>query len=542
MLNNTQSIKIKHIVRGMLLIATLVVIVQSAFLISTSQHTKETIAQYQKTLNPMVHDAYKLKNAIIQVQQWLTDISATRGRDGLNDGFDQAQTNAELVTTLLKDMIKLDSLHKSEYIKMQQVFDQYYAAGKTMAQAYITDGPSGGNKIMGNFDSAAEAMGNSIDSLISRIDKQNEEELNSVVQSSRNITFFATASSIILVVGLLVLFNLIRFRILKPICLISEAINDIAHGDGDLTQRLTVNSKDELGELAIGFNLFTEKLQKMMRKISEASEPLDKSSHELTNITKISNEGIQKQQNQTTQAATAVTEMASTVQEVARSAANAAEAVQKADGSAKQARDIVNVNAGSINDLTNEINESAQIVQNLAEESLNISSVLNVIKEIAEQTNLLALNAAIEAARAGEQGRGFAVVADEVRNLASRTQVSTQEIELMTEKLQKHAKSAVKAMTSSQEKSAASTKRSDDVAESLSEIADEISRITEMNLQIASASEEQSVVAEEINKNIVEISQVTSETVKNSETVVNTSQQLAILSGDIHDIINEYKY
>ena len=356
MFSQIQSLKIRSIVRGMLAIAAILVVIQSVFLISSSQHTESTITHYQQVLNPMVHDAYKLKNAIIQVQQWLTDISATRGQDGLNDGFEEAQKNADLVAALLKEMITLDMEHKNDYVSMQQVFTKYYDAGKVMAQAYVDDGPSRGNKMMAQFDEAAENMGKSIDSLIVRIDKQNEEELHAVVSSSHSVSVFIVFSSAVLTVGLIVLFLLFRVRILKPICLISEAINDIAKGEGDLTKRLHCNTKDELGELAMGFNLFTEKLQILMQKIADASVPLDQSSSELTESTKKSSEGMQRQQNQTTQAATAVTEMASTVQEVAQSAANAAEAVQKAEGSAQEALGIVTENASSINAITEEIN------------------------------------------------------------------------------------------------------------------------------------------------------------------------------------------
>lgn len=541
-MNKFKSLKIRHIVYSLLAVYALLIALQSSYMIFTSQETKHTVNYYQSNLNPMVHDAYKLKNAVIQVQQWLTDISATRGLDGLDDGFKEAQKNAEIARALLLELAELDPEYAKEYQTMQQIFDRYYEAGKKMAQAYVDEGPSGGNVMMASFDKAAADMGDSIDSLISRMDASNEEHLEHVVHNSSQIAFFNIISGIILGAVLLMFFLLFRFRILNPVNTVTALIKNIAEGEGDLTRRLPEVRKDELGELAAGFNTFAAKLQNMMQKIADASQPLDQASTELTQITKATSEGMQKQQSQTTQAATAVTEMASTVQEVAKSASSAAEAVQQADNSAQQALNIVNLNADAIKSLTAEVNESASVIQQLAEKTQNIGTVLDVIKGIAEQTNLLALNAAIEAARAGEQGRGFAVVADEVRNLASRTQDSTREIESMIATLQNQADGAVKAMSESQLKTEESMERSHEVAESLSSIAEAIRQITDMNMQIASASEEQSSVAEEINRNIIAINEVADKTAIDSLSVDTNSQQLAKLASQIRAIVSEYQY
>ncbi len=537
-----QSLNIRHIVRALLLVAVLLLIAQSAFLISTSQNTENFVLQYQNTSKTMVQDAYKLKSAIIQVQQWLTDISATRGLNGLNDGFEKAAESATHAKNILAEMSQLDAQNANEYDQIQQTLDQYYNAGLIMAKAYIAKGPSGGNPLMSDFDKTAETMQSAIDEMILRIDTTNDQELALIVANSHQSKLYNMIACSIMGLGLLVFFFLIKFRILKPICQVNSMMNNIANGEVDLTQRLPVNNADEIGQMAQGFNLFADKLQKMLKKVADASTPLDHASNELTQITKATSEGMLHQQNQTTEAATAITEMASTVQEVAANAENAAKSAQDADTAAQQALTIVGLNATSIEELTKDVNGSAEIIQQLAEKSQSIGSVLDVIKGIAEQTNLLALNAAIEAARAGEQGRGFAVVADEVRNLASRTQESTEEIEGMIATLQNQASNAVNAMGESQKKSEASMQRSHEVADSLSHVAKAIREITDMNIQIAASAEEQSTVAEEINRNIVNINEVANKTADDSLLIDSNSQKLAKLAGDIRGIVGEYRF
>ncbi len=537
-----KKLTIRQLVYILLGFYTVVICIQSTYFIVTSQTTKNTINHYQQILNPMVHDAYKLKNAIIQVQQWLTDISATRGLNGLNDGFDQAKQNAEIVRQLLTEMSQLEPEQAEAYTEMRRLFENYYQTGKQMAAAYVAEGPAGGNPMMGKFDQAAEALGNSIDNLVSRINMQNAQELKTVTDGSAQLEKLAIISSVILMIGLVMFFLLFNFRIIRQINAVKARIQDIAEGDGDLTHRLPIDGKDELAELSTGFNVFTEKLQNMMRDLSDAVTPLDQATTELSKTTHTTSEGMQTQQSQTAQAATAITEMTSTVQEVAQSAASAAETVKSADDSAQQALNIISRNAQSIQDLSTEVNESAAVIQQLEEKTQNIGTVLDVIKGIAEQTNLLALNAAIEAARAGEQGRGFAVVADEVRSLASRTQESTQEIENMIAALQSQANGAVKAMNESQQKSQSSMQLSTEAADSLSHIADAIRQITDMNMQIATASEEQSSVAEEINRNIIAINDVADKVAKDAQTVDTNTQQVAQLTHKIRRIVSGYKF
>jgi methyl-accepting chemotaxis protein len=254
-----------------------------------------------------------------------------------------------------------------------------------------------------------------------------------------------------------------------------------------------------------------------------------------------SNTGIQQQSSEIDQVATAIEEMSATVQEVARNAAAAADAADRANTASSNGNSVVSGVGASIQSLSKEVNQATTIIRELESESDNIGTVIDVIRGIAEQTNLLALNAAIEAARAGEQGRGFAVVADEVRTLASRTQQSTEEIHAMIDRLQQGARNAVNAMQAGQEKSGDSVSKSEEARAALQSIETAVGEINDMNVQIASAAEEQSAVAEEINRNVVAIRDISRQTTAGVQQTAGSSQNLLQVARQLQSLVNEFK-
>lgn len=309
----------------------------------------------------------------------------------------------------------------------------------------------------------------------------------------------------------------------------------------NLSQRVRIEGDDDFGEAAYNVNQLLNYFEQLVQDLSKLTVGLTDNSAKMAGISEQTGRDVERQLRETEQAATAMNEMASTVQEVARNAVEASQAAKEADNQASRGGQVVNQVIQSIKELDSEIETTANVIHTVEVETDNIGSVLDVIRGIAEQTNLLALNAAIEAARAGEQGRGFAVVADEVRTLASRTQQSTQEIQDMIERLQQGVKNAVVAMGRGQDKAKSSVEKAETAGHSLDEINKAVATITEMNIQIASASEQQSNVSEEINKNVLTIKDISALTSEGSLRSTETINELNNLTESLQFLFQKYK-
>lgn len=344
----------------------------------------------------------------------------------------------------------------------------------------------------------------------------------------------------LLIVGIVIAILIAR-AIARPIGKAVDAMNNIAKGDGDLTLRLEDSGNTEVAKLGAAFNLFADKVRSLVMDVANSTSQLSSAAAQMSAITSESNSNISHQRNEIDQVATSMNEMTATVQEVARNASEAATAARQADTEANRGQDIVQKTATSIKSLAREVEGAANVINKLESDSESIGQVLDVIRGIAEQTNLLALNAAIEAARAGEQGRGFAVVADEVRTLASRTQKSTQEIQGMIERLQNGTREAVKVMQQGRSQASSSVEHAQSAGTSLGTITSAVTRITDMNTQIASAAEQQSAVAEEINRNVVNINTVADQVTQASTQIDSASHELAKLATQLQTIVGRFK-
>ncbi|MCL1059945.1 methyl-accepting chemotaxis protein [Shewanella gelidimarina] len=375
------------------------------------------------------------------------------------------------------------------------------------------------------------------------------DDIESEVRAYRNITtqhMQDKAITVLVIVLILVLLTTIAVlyiaqRMVRPIRNMVTNLEDIAKGEGDLTKRLLVEGNDEIAQLGRAFNLFVEKLQGIIKDVSHVTLEVKSGAANINSQTLMMTEQLASHNNETDQVVTAITEMSATANEVAHNTSQVAEATLAATGDVNTAQECVDTSLTEVSSLMAEIDTAADHINSLSEQSKKINSVLTVIGGIAEQTNLLALNAAIEAARAGEQGRGFAVVADEVRSLASRTQASTLEINEMLTELHNLVSLAVSTMDSSQQSCLRSVESSRAISESLGAVTSAVTSINDMSTQIATAATEQSSVTEEINRNVFAIQDIVNELMSSSQNTSGVSQKLAQEGDDLGELVGQFK-
>ncbi len=352
----------------------------------------------------------------------------------------------------------------------------------------------------------------------------------------------ALVSLLLVSAGVMILLILLVIHsIQKPLKEMLARMREIADGDGDLTHRLPLEGKDELMHINRAFNRFIEKIQSLVKESRETAISVSAAAEELSTVTQQSSLTVQQQSQETDQVATAMNEMTATVQEVASNATSAASAASQANSQTQLGQRRLEETLATLGQLDASIKNTATTLEELKEGTANIGTIMDVISGVAEQTNLLALNAAIEAARAGEHGRGFAVVADEVRNLAARTQESTGEIRDMIERLTAEAERSFEAMAVSSDQAVATVAHAQETSHALDEVAAAIQQIADMNTQIASAAEQQAAVADEINRNVVNINQLSKQTEEGAVHTTQASEELAGLAETLNGQVSQFR-
>ncbi len=477
-----------------------------------------------------------------QVQEWNSVLlrgSDQGQRDKYWGKFQAVETEIQDNARLLLAKLGSDSpahAKLNEFVDAHAVMALKYREGYEAYVQYDFDSRVG-DRVVDGIDRAPTELLYAVAALI-------KTEMDNALQAAYDEAHQGYITSLILVLVVIVPVAIIYLwgieaRIVRPAKQLAERLQRISQGD--FTVSVGIKSHDELGQIADAIRVIRTELSKMIGNVREVAQQLTQGAENLSVITEHTQQGVRQQQQEAEQVASAINQMTASVHEVARNTAATAEAAGEADTKVNEGASVVSGTMQSITQLAKDVQQGADVIRRLETDSENIGTVLDVIRGIAEQTNLLALNAAIEAARAGEQGRGFAVVADEVRTLAQRTQESTQEIHEMIEKLQAGSREAVGVINRGQEQATASVDQATRAKQALDAIRGAVSTIHDMSAQIASASEEQGAVSEEINRNISNIADVIASSAEESVKVYEHSTELSQHAHQLTSAIARFK-
>lgn len=450
---------------------------------------------------------------------------AQETRDKLNQNIQSDKENASYLQTLLGD------------------FNEYYQLAFALSKEMVD-----GTADFSTLGQRSQEMTDKLTRLQVKLNAFRSERYVSFTNAFESVNEEAESTSntgiIVGVVTILFLFA-VAIPVAKTISTslrdIIESMKDIAQENGDLTVRLSTNSKDEMGDLVFWFNSFIEKLQGVIKNVVDTALPLAETASMISKLSNSAIDSFNRQSESVIQSRQSVEEMSQSVAEITTNAADAADAAKNANTEADKGKKVVEQTVTGIRDLADNVTQAAEAINQLQEDTNRVNLVLEVIRGIAEQTNLLALNAAIEAARAGEQGRGFAVVADEVRNLASRTQESTEEINQMLGQLQSAAKKAVTMMDNSRASVEVSVKTANEAGNSLVVITEAVNVISDMNGAIAVATEEQHQVSGLMVGHVEDIQSCANEAFEASNEIAGVSEKLTKLASELELVARQFK-
>jgi methyl-accepting chemotaxis protein len=530
------SIKVKILVIPA--IAVISFIATLAVNTQINSENTERLADIKDLYFPVVQSSRENIVRINRIEELLNTAVST----GEGDMVDGAKRNYKELVDKIDEQKKLWPEKSDNLQATKDSASKYFAVALKLSEGMVN-----GNLDGGEIPSLVEAMNETLSKTKRLLGDFNESALqafNITVADSNEATHQALITtltlSLVAILVIVIISASIVVMITGNINTMLVSLKDIAQGNGDLTKRIAQNSTDEIGDLIHWFNLFMDKLHQSINEVVKSISPLASVSDDLGTMTTRTSQITEQQSKATDDVTRSVDEMFISVQNVAQNASSAALAAKEADLEAKAGRAVVTQSVESINDLASEVERAAKVISKLEADTENVGTILDVIKGIAEQTNLLALNAAIEAARAGEQGRGFAVVADEVRTLASRTQDSTQEIQRVIEELQAAAQSAAEVMSHSQVQAKASVEQAAKTDESLATITEKVGSITQMNTEIAAATGEQEKVSNDIKNNVEGIRANAEAAVKNVQEVETASESLLVISTNLRKITSQF--
>ena len=488
---------------------------------------------------PFVLEITQISNNIDRVETSLNSAVTT----GDEEMVDLAVSITQEIKDGLSGLKRVSPQSAGEVSKIESLYDDYFELGSEMSMGMINDTIdfSQLGSMGQRLSSTLEELKQNVASLRQARITELRESIESASDAGERLVGIGFVIGTIIIALLFISSFPISKNIQRSLLDVVHSLEDMAKGEGDLTVRLKTENHDEIGDLVKWFNAFIEKLQCTIREVVAVSNPLTEmaekvngSASEAQSVTDLQQKGIE-------QTRVAVSDMNASVTNIAENASLTAESVNQASDLSKTGSKVVGQTVDSIGNLAKSVSEASDVVDRLENDVEQVGTVLSVIRGIAEQTNLLALNAAIEAARAGEQGRGFAVVADEVRTLASRTQDSTTEIQSTIEKLQSAAQEAVETMNAGRTMAESSVEEAARAGESLSAIENTVSEINAMATNIATATEEQSSVAANIVNSVNDISSSTERTARSASELANVSSELNELASTLNKLTSGFK-
>ena len=493
--------------KNTLTIATLfiiVIIVSVGVNLNGQFQQKSLIEQQSRNATEASFTLRDTRYYVVQIQQFLTDASLTGAPESLEEtenSYRAALLQVQQLATLVPDQ-------QIQLKKIKTDIDQLHKQGMAMYKAYTNEGLAAGNKLMlapGGFDDASAILADELDAL-AKIQADNYHSIQqALISAVSHMSRVLAISAAILLAAVLATVALLYITIVPPLLNLQLRMQDIAKGGRDLTKRLALEGLSEVRSVAGSFNDIMQSLDDLISSSIDAATRMKSRTDALITSSKTNFTYIDEVNSNAEQVATAINEMATTVVEIADNTAQAASVSRAANAAVVTGQAAVDETKKTIAALTAQVNDAAQAVEKLSTDSEQIGAILAVIRAISDQTNLLALNAAIEAARAGEQGRGFAVVADEVRTLAKRTQASTEQIQQMVARIQAGTQAAAGVMSKSSVQAGMTVARAEETSQALIVIAQAVQQMADMNTQVATASEQQSSVATEVNRNIVQV-------------------------------------
>ena len=455
---------------------------------------------------------------------------------------DLADNAAQAHDRVLKSLETSDTATEAE----RREFLQRFEAWKNLSDKVVA------NVTAGDLDAAlrlsygeAETAFNHARTYLDELEEKRLAHVDEFTEAIRNFeseaSFELASIAVVCLAISLVAVLFLPLLVVRPLKRIADRVQNIAEGDGDLTIRIDVNSRDELGELASHMNRFMEKLQRVIGDVLSNASDVARTAEALQQVSGTSQRAADEQSQAITMVVTAVNELTMAIQEVAHNTSDTAQNTRDASVTTDDGQGRIQEAVNQVKSLADRVAQTAEAMSSLESQAKQVTSVIDVIRGVAEQTNLLALNAAIEAARAGEQGRGFAVVADEVRTLASRTQQSTEDIQTMLGQLQKGVQQAVASMNASANMSIDAVMSANQAGESLAGIGSAVRKISDMTMQIASAVEEQSAVTSEIDRNLVQINSLSQTAAEDASRTANESQKLNELSTGLRKMLAQFR-